>query len=114
MPKLVVLTIPSGPCLARCVTVQVGTPGRLVDHLSNTKGFSLRSLQYLVSRHVALQCPVSCRSSSAARVPVCAHPSQRGGLLCSARMSAAPPQVLDEVPSNSVTDGFNSAVKHAL
>ncbi|KAJ8759270.1 hypothetical protein K2173_006790 [Erythroxylum novogranatense] len=26
----------------------VGTPGRLVDHLSNTKGFSLRLLKYLV------------------------------------------------------------------
>jgi len=26
----------------------VGTPGRLVDHLENTKGFSLRSLKYLV------------------------------------------------------------------
>ncbi|KAG8638200.1 hypothetical protein MANES_14G010605v8 [Manihot esculenta] len=26
----------------------VGTPGCLVDHLSNTKGFSLRSLKYLV------------------------------------------------------------------
>ncbi|KAG8641047.1 DEAD-box ATP-dependent RNA helicase 10 [Manihot esculenta] len=26
----------------------VGTPGRLVDHLSNTKGFSLRTLKYLV------------------------------------------------------------------
>ena len=26
----------------------VATPGRLVDHLENTKGFSLRSLRYLV------------------------------------------------------------------
>ncbi|KAL5989609.1 DEAD-box ATP-dependent RNA helicase 10 [Asimina triloba] len=26
----------------------VGTPGRLLDHLSNTKGFSLRTLKYLV------------------------------------------------------------------
>lgn len=24
------------------------TPGRLVDHLENTKGFNLRSLKYLV------------------------------------------------------------------
>ena len=24
------------------------TPGRLVDHLQNTKGFNLRSLRYLV------------------------------------------------------------------
>ncbi|XP_065864951.1 DEAD-box ATP-dependent RNA helicase 10 [Euphorbia lathyris] len=28
--------------------IVVGTPGRLVDHLSNTKGFSLRTLKYLV------------------------------------------------------------------
>ncbi|XP_052878238.1 DEAD-box ATP-dependent RNA helicase 10-like isoform X3 [Gossypium arboreum] len=28
--------------------VIVGTPGRLVDHLTNTKGFSLRMLKYLV------------------------------------------------------------------
>ncbi|KVH93090.1 DNA/RNA helicase, DEAD/DEAH box type, N-terminal [Cynara cardunculus var. scolymus] len=27
---------------------QVATPGRLVDHLSNTKGFSLRTIKYLV------------------------------------------------------------------
>ena len=26
----------------------VGTPGRVVDHLSNTKGFSLRGLKHLV------------------------------------------------------------------
>lgn len=30
--------------------VVVATPGRLQDHLENTKGFSLRGLQYLVSR----------------------------------------------------------------
>ncbi|WCJ28414.1 ATP-dependent rRNA helicase RRP3 [Euphorbia peplus] len=28
--------------------IVVGTPGRLVDHLTNTKGFSLRTLKYLV------------------------------------------------------------------
>ncbi|KAL9257075.1 DEAD-box ATP-dependent RNA helicase 10-like protein [Drosera capensis] len=28
--------------------VIVGTPGRLLDHLTNTKGFSLRTLKYLV------------------------------------------------------------------
>ena len=27
----------------------VATPGRLMDHLENTKGFSLRGLKYLVS-----------------------------------------------------------------
>ena len=26
----------------------LATPGRLVDHLENTKGFSLRSIHYLV------------------------------------------------------------------
>lgn len=30
--------------------VVVATPGRLQDHLENTKGFSLRNLKYLVSR----------------------------------------------------------------
>jgi ATP-dependent RNA helicase DDX47/RRP3 len=30
----------------KCVVV--GTPGRLLDHLSNTKGFNLRTLKYLV------------------------------------------------------------------
>eukprot|EP00850_Spirogloea_muscicola_P012792 SM000084S23128 [mRNA] locus=s84:350532:353802:+ [translate_table: standard] len=34
--------------LARRPHVVVATPGRLVDHLSNTKGFSLRNLKYLV------------------------------------------------------------------
>jgi ATP-dependent RNA helicase DDX47/RRP3 len=31
--------------------VIVATPGRLMDHLENTKGFSLRNLKYLVSHH---------------------------------------------------------------
>jgi ATP-dependent RNA helicase DDX47/RRP3 len=34
--------------LAKRPHIVVGTPGRVVDHLSNTKGFSLRSLQHLV------------------------------------------------------------------
>ncbi|KAF5189698.1 Dead-box atp-dependent rna helicase [Thalictrum thalictroides] len=34
--------------LAKRPHIVVGTPGRLVDHLSNTKGFSLRALKYLV------------------------------------------------------------------
>eukprot|EP00877_Chromochloris_zofingiensis_P001236 jgi/Chrzof1/11112/Cz05g24070.t1 len=34
--------------LARRPHVIVGTPGRVVDHLSNTKGFSLKSLKHLV------------------------------------------------------------------
>ena len=28
--------------------VIIATPGRLVDHLENTKGFTLRALKYLV------------------------------------------------------------------
>jgi ATP-dependent RNA helicase DDX47/RRP3 len=34
--------------LARCPHIIMGTPGRLVDHLTNTKGFSLRTIKYLV------------------------------------------------------------------
>jgi ATP-dependent RNA helicase DDX47/RRP3 len=34
--------------LARRPHVVVGTPGRVVDHLSNTKGFHLRTLKHLV------------------------------------------------------------------
>lgn len=30
------------------VIIHTATPGRLVDHLENTKGFNLRSLRYLV------------------------------------------------------------------
>lgn len=28
--------------------VLIATPGRLIDHMENTKGFSLRALKYLV------------------------------------------------------------------
>ncbi|KHJ48299.1 DEAD/DEAH box helicase [Trichuris suis] len=35
-------------CLAKKPHVIVATPGRLVDHLENTKGFALRSLKFLV------------------------------------------------------------------
>ena len=34
--------------LARNPHVVVATPGRLVDHLTHTKGFHLRKLRYLV------------------------------------------------------------------
>ena len=34
--------------LARKPHIVIGTPGRLVDHLENTKGFSLRSIKFLV------------------------------------------------------------------
>lgn len=36
--------------LAKRPHIIVATPGRLQDHLENTKGFSLRSLKYLVRR----------------------------------------------------------------
>lgn len=29
--------------------ILIATPGRLVDHLENTKGFNLKSIKYLVS-----------------------------------------------------------------
>lgn len=35
--------------LAKKPHIIVATPGRLQDHLENTKGFSLRTLKYLVS-----------------------------------------------------------------
>ncbi len=34
--------------LAKKPHIVIATPGRLVDHLENTKGFSLRSIRYLV------------------------------------------------------------------
>ena len=34
--------------LARKPHVIIATPGRLVDHLENTRGFNLRSLRYLI------------------------------------------------------------------
>ena len=34
--------------LAKGPHIVVATPGRLMDHLENTKGFSLRNLKYLV------------------------------------------------------------------
>lgn len=34
--------------LAKKPHVVIGTPGRLVDHIENTKGFSLRTIRYLV------------------------------------------------------------------
>lgn len=34
--------------LAKKPHIIIATPGRLVDHLENTKGFSLRNLKYLV------------------------------------------------------------------
>jgi len=44
--------------LAKRPHIIVATPGRLNDHLQNTKGFSLRSLKFLV------RFPISCASSA--------------------------------------------------
>lgn len=35
--------------LAKKPHIIIATPGRLVDHLENTKGFSLKTLKFLVS-----------------------------------------------------------------
>lgn len=35
--------------LAKKPHILIATPGRLVDHLENTKGFNLRALKFLVS-----------------------------------------------------------------
>ncbi|KAF2231615.1 ATP-dependent rRNA helicase RRP3 [Viridothelium virens] len=40
--------VPQSIALGRKPHVVVATPGRLLDHLENTKGFSLRTLKYLV------------------------------------------------------------------
>ncbi|PSK56018.1 hypothetical protein B9Z65_4896 [Elsinoe australis] len=40
--------VPQAIALAKKPHVIVATPGRLLDHLQNTKGFSLRTLKYLV------------------------------------------------------------------
>ncbi|KAA8527189.1 hypothetical protein F0562_008582 [Nyssa sinensis] len=40
--------VQQGIALGKRPHIVVATPGRLVDHLSNTKGFSLRTLKYLV------------------------------------------------------------------
>ncbi|KAL3649381.1 DEAD-box ATP-dependent RNA helicase 10 [Castilleja foliolosa] len=41
-------TMQQSVALAKRPHIVVATPGRLVDHLSNTKGFSLRTLKFLV------------------------------------------------------------------
>lgn len=40
--------VPQSIALAKKPHIVVATPGRLLDHLENTKGFSLRTLKYLV------------------------------------------------------------------
>jgi len=41
--------MPQSIILSKKPHVIVCTPGRLVDHLENTKGFNLKQLRYLVS-----------------------------------------------------------------
>jgi hypothetical protein len=47
-PRLLPLQPAQAISLAKRPHVVVGTPGRVVDHLSNTKGFSLKALRHLV------------------------------------------------------------------
>lgn len=42
--------------LAKKPHIIIATPGRLVDHLENTKGFSLRNLKVLVSIRLLTFC----------------------------------------------------------
>ncbi len=47
--------------LAKKPHIVMATPGRLKDHLENTKGFSLRGLRFLVSEyHAAIFFPYTC------------------------------------------------------
>ena len=38
--------------LAKKPHIVVGTPGRLVDHIENTRGFSIRTVKFLVMDEV--------------------------------------------------------------
>lgn len=72
--------------LAKKPHIIVATPGRLKDHLENTKGFSLRGLRFLVSKKFFLLLPFL---------------SFRHALHCTRVQSTqvaliSPPQVLDE------------------
>ena len=61
--------------LAKKPHIVVATPGRLKDHLENTKGFSLRSLRFLVSKFYAtissLSPRVRCTRSISSSYPYC-------------------------------------------
>lgn len=50
--------------LAKKPHIIVATPGRLQDHLENTKGFSLRTLKYLVRQTAAAGFPHSTNVSA--------------------------------------------------
>lgn len=54
--------------LARRPHVIVGTPGRVVDHLSNTKGFSLKALKHLVLDEADRWAPAAWRGSCGAPI----------------------------------------------
>jgi len=44
--------------------VIIATPGRLVDHLENTKGFNLRALKYLVCMYKILTLKIKFQNNS--------------------------------------------------
>lgn len=46
--------------LAKKPHIIIATPGRLVDHLENTKGFHLKSLKYLVRKHMYMNVNIIC------------------------------------------------------
>lgn len=51
--------------LAKRPHILVATPGRLVDHIKSTKGFSLRTIQFLVSIMTLLGSATQCTFSGA-------------------------------------------------
>ena len=73
--------------LARKPHVVVGTPGRLVDHLTNTKGFSLRSVRYLVLDEADRM--LSLDFEEAINTVLSALPRDRRTMLFSATMTSA-------------------------
>jgi len=57
--------------LAKKPHVIVATPGRLQDHLENTKGFSLRNLRYLVRSALSRSPRGSSAGPGSTSVPLC-------------------------------------------
>lgn len=71
--------------------VIVATPGRLQDHLENTKGFSLRNLKYLVGRPVPwAHTPHTFTFQSALNRSPPIHHSPRDILFCKSPVSPLP------------------------
>jgi ATP-dependent RNA helicase DDX47/RRP3 len=72
--------------LAKKPHVIVATPGRLVDHLQNTKGFNLRSLKYLMLDEADRM--LSMDFEEEINVILAAIPRERRTLLFSATMTS--------------------------